>query len=366
MVSSTYAQTNLSLSELPNLNWKKINRYIQPTLFYTHDYLSSTGGEKAGPRNVGALDLFIDSDLSRYSGISGDLRVHYTHINSPDTRGIVGDAQVTSNIEMPSQVDRLTDLYYQHYLSNEFAALFGIHDVSSEFNITSSSLNFIHASFGTGAELATSGAHGPSVYPLSSLGIRTFWKINDSLSLRSGLYDAVVGDESTYRSLHSDVGNHEGYLALSELAWVSEMMKLAVAGWGITKEQESLSDSEDVGNSVGSYALLENKWGNSTWTFLRFGLANPVVTSIQSNLALGAIYQGLIQKRKAMDEIGAGLSTVQFSENLSDETAYEVYYQFEPFKQVLLRPDVQYIQNPSGSTELKDAWMFGMRTVVSL
>lgn len=364
------AQMNTSSVSIENIHLNKLKKYIQPDFFYTHDYLSNTGGEKAGPRNVGAIDMYLDSDLSKYSSIRGDLRIHYTHINQPDNRGNPGDTQGTSNIQAPEQIDRLTDLYYQHHLSDTQALLVGIHDISTEFNITDSSLNFLNGSFGTGTEFASAGPNGPSIYPLSAVGIRHLGQINNEWSVRSGLYDANPGDASTYRSLHSDVGNQNGYLLLSELAFKTEERKWVLGGWGLTKKQDFIEDEEAesprTGSSYGAYSLYEQKIGQSSAAFFRYGFANEKVTSVKSNSALGIIHKGLIQRKRAQDEIGLGLTQIDFAQDLSNETAFELYYQFEPVSAIILRPDVQFVKNPSGSNEIDDAWVMGLRTIVNI
>lgn len=367
---SATAQMNTSSVSLENIRLDKIKKYIQPDLFYTHDYLSNTGGEKSGPRNVGALDLYLDSDLSRYSSIRGDLRIHYTHISAPDSRGVPGDTQATSNIEAPGQIDRLTDLYYQHHFSNTQALLIGIHDISTEFNITDSSLNFLNGSFGTGTEFAMAGPNGPSIYPLSAVGIRHLGQFNENWSLRSGLYDANPGDESTYRSLHSDIGSQDGFLLISELNFKNEAGKWVLGGWGITKNQDFVADEEEEsprqGAAYGAYSLYEQSLGHSSAAFIRYGFANEKVTSVKSNTALGFIHKGILQRKNNQDEIGLGLTQVDFSQDLLSETAYELYYQFEPMRSIILRPDLQFVHHPSGSDEIKDAWVMGLRTVVNI
>lgn len=365
---SASAQTNFSQStiELPSL--ESIRRYVQPDFFYTHDYLSNTGGERSGPRNVGAIDLYLDTDLSRFTTIRGDLRIHYTHISAPDTRGVPGDTQATSNIEAPGQIDRLTDLYYQHHFGETQSVLVGIHDISSEFNITDSSLNFLNGSFGTGTEFAVAGPNGPSIYPLSALGLRHIGKINEIWSIRSGLYDADPGDETTYRSLHSDVGNQQGYLLISELSLKTEERKWVLGGWGITKKQDSLGDedSRTTGRSLGTYSLYEQNLGVSSAVFARYGLANGSVSAVKSNAALGFVHRGLLQRKTSQDELGIGLTQIDFSQEIKNETAYELYYQFRPVSSLILRPDVQFVKNPSGSEEIADAWVLGLRTVVNI
>jgi len=372
---SALGQSNTSSFELPGFTFERLKNYISADLFYTHDFVSNTGGVKAGPRNIGALDIYIESDLSKYSDLQGEFMAHYIHINQNDSRASIGDAQGASNIDMPTQIDRVVDLWYQQNWNDKTKTLFGIHDISMEFNVSESSLSFLNASFGTSAELALA---GPSLYPITSLGTRTQHSFTDELSIKTGLYDANVGDEKTYRSFHSDVGNNVGYMHISELAHQQDDQKIALAGWNFTKSQEKLGANGQA-NSYGTYGLYEKKFGHNTWAFARYGWANPLVSAIQSNISTGVVYRGILQRKKTNDEVGIGLSQVHFSrqhlknmqveENSStsaQETAYETYYQFKPMRILSLRPDVQYITNPSGINNLKNAWAVGLRTVVEL
>lgn len=362
---SAWGQSNTSSIDLPSFKWKRLKDYVSADLFYTHDYVSNTGGEKAGPRNIGALDIYFESDMSKYSSVPGQLMFHFIHINQNDNRGVIGDAQAASNIDMPEQVDRVVDLWYQHNWSDKFNTLVGLHDISMEFNVTESSLSFVNSSFGTSAELALA---MPSLYPITSLGARAHYMFNDELSLRTGIYDSNPGDETTYRSFHSDVGNNEGYMHISELAHQNDNQKAALGGWNHTKKQTNLSEKAEA-SSYGTYALYERKLGHSLWAFARMGWANPEVSAIHTNAASGISFKGLFQRKKSQDEIGFGATRVHFSrmtDATEDETAYETYYNFKPLKILSLRPDVQYIMRPSGLAEIKDAWAFGIRSVVEL
>ena len=369
-------QSNTSTIELPSMSLERLKNYVSTDLFYTHDYISNTGGAKSGPRNLGALDIYIESDLSKYSDVDGEIQFHYLHVNQNDGRGAIGDSQAASNIDMPTQVDRMVDIWYQHNFSNRLNVKAGLQDISMEYDITESSLSFLNSSFGIGPDISMSGPNGASVWPITGLGIRSLYNFTDELSLRTGLFDANPGDQKTYRSFHSDVGNNEGLLHISELAHQNDDRKMGAAVWNYSKSQQKLTGNNSE-TSFGTYGIFEQKIGHSLWTFFRAGWANPVVNIVHSNVATGVVYRGLLQKKKSLDELGAGVTRAHMSKGFvqaeeaesnasGDETAYEAYYQFKPMKIISLRPDVQYITNPSGLNNLKDAWAVGMRTVVEI
>ncbi len=360
------------LSVCPGFLWAQ----VKTDLFYTHDYISNTGGLKAGPRNIGAIDIYFETDFSQYSSVPGRMQLHYNHIGPNDQRGAIGDLQYASNIDMPAQVDRIVDFYYEHEFSEKFQALIGIHDICMEFNVTESSLNFLNSSFGVNAEFAYSGVNGPSLYPLTSLGARTLYQFSEELSLRTGIYDADPGGTKTYRSFHSDIGWREGFMHLSELAFQTDDQKWAIAGWNYSRAQEKIGTNLSA-TAYGSYLIMEKEMSEKINIFLRYGWANPLANQIQSNSAAGMTYSGILQKKKDLDEIGLGVSQAHFSRPFmkelhpaedfySNETAYETYYHFTPMEHLSLRPDVQYITNPAGSRVLRNAWAMGFRTVINL
>ena len=268
--SFAQGQSNTSSVELPNFSLERLKNYISADLFYTHDYISNTGGAKAGPRNLGALDLYIESDLSKYSAVQGEMQFHYLHVNQNDSRGGIGDSQAASNIDMPTQVDRMVDVWYQHNFSDNLNVKVGIQDISMEYDITESSLSFLNSSFGTGPEISMSGPSGASVWPITGLGIRSLYNFTDELSLRSGIFDANPGGQETYRSFHSDIGNNEGFLHISELAHKNDNRKIGGAVWNYSKNQEKLSGNNSE-TSFGTYAIFEQKINHSLRTFFRAG-----------------------------------------------------------------------------------------------
>lgn len=361
----THAQSNISMTKLEGIDPFNLKGRLNMELMFTNDYISHTGGIQAGPRNINATSLFIKSDLSKFSRVNGEFMFHFVHLNSNDKGGTIGDSQVASNIDIANKGDRLCDAWYQHTWGKKFKTLMGLHDISTEFNLTNSSANFVNSSFGTTTDFALSGTHGPSLFPITSIGLRAEYSLNKQVLIRAGVYDADPGDASTFRSLHSDIGGHEGYMSISEISYENKNQKLGFGGWNYGQEREKLTDETETASSFGTYLIQEQKWGNSFWSFARYGWANPLVNVVQSNLVTGLIYKGLFQFRKKLDEIGAGYSTAHFPGG-NNEDVYEIFYQFKALDSVTLRPDIQYIKTPSGLSEIPDAWAYGIRTMIQI
>jgi porin len=353
---------------------------------------------KLVPETLVLSIVYLDSDLSQFSYIKGEIQAHFLHLNSRDTRGEIGDLQYASNIDSTSQVDRMADLWYQHNWSDKFKTLIGIHDISMEFNVTKTSWNFLNASFGTTADLAYAGTNGPSIYPLTALGFRAQYQLSDEVEVLAGFYDADPGGPETYRSFHSDIGAHEGYLAITEVAHRLEKQKIGLGAWTQTRNFERPDSPEETAKSYGFYTMAEKFLTDSLIVVGRAGWSSPVVNQIQSNLVAAVMYRGIFQKKRNLDEIGLGVTQVhlarQFRTSLAEglaeeegdvealedeeevvevgtknpfgpkETSFELYYQFQLFNSLNLRPDIQYIQNPSGNREVRDAIAVGLRTLI--
>jgi porin len=47
------------------------------------------------------------------------------------------------------------------------------------------------------------------------------------------------------------------------------------------------------------------------------------------------------------------------------ETTWELTYQAQINERLVIQPDIQYVQNPSASSGLDNAWVFGLRFVLA-
>lgn len=132
-------------------------------------------------------------------------------------------------------------------------------------------------------------------------------------------------------------------------------------------------DTGDYGFYFGSDQMLWKEKGDPTDDqglsgFLRYGYAHEDVNRIEHFWSTGAQYRGAIPGRDR-DTIGLGVAQAILSDDyqrelrpLADaETVYELYYAYEVARWVVLTPDFQYIVNPGGDSDDRDAFVFGLR-----
>lgn len=141
---------------------------------YTGDTIGTTaGGLGTGTVYLGNLDMTLT--LHTWELMDWDLGTFFAyglvdHGGKPST--LVGDAQVTDNIEAPTAA-KLLELWWQRaFLDLRLPVLPGLYDVNSEFYVVDSAELFRNSSFGIGPELALSGRNGPSILLDTSLAVR--------------------------------------------------------------------------------------------------------------------------------------------------------------------------------------------------
>jgi porin len=76
---------------------------------------------------------------------------------------------------------------------------------------------FINGSFGMGAEFSHSSSQGPSIFPIPGIGSRLQVKINDDLSAKLGVFDALPREPAHPHRLSFSLSAHEGALIVAEL-----------------------------------------------------------------------------------------------------------------------------------------------------
>ncbi len=95
---------------------------------------------------------------------------------------LVGDLQVTDNIEAPESIT-VMEAWYEHSFDS-FSLLVGLYDYNSEFNVTSLSDTLLNSSFGIGPDISQV---GPSIFPVSSLSLRAKLNLSESSYLMGAI-----------------------------------------------------------------------------------------------------------------------------------------------------------------------------------
>lgn len=371
---------------------------------YTAETVANiAGGQERGVRYLDNVDLQLLLRLEAWTGID-DLSVFAYGLGNQggNPSELVGDLQATSNIEAP-MAWRLYELWIEKSWDEYGSVRAGLYDLNSEFDVNEAGSIFLQSSHGIGAAYGLSGVNGPSIFPVTSLGIRLRARPTDDSYLQAAVLDAVpdrpanregprvvlrdgallAGEFGLYRSLFGVAGERSS--------------KIAVGGWLYTREFTDLSTvnqatpaTQGLGNG-GAYMLVEgmvwrksgtsppqggSRSGEGVHAFLRLGLANDDYTRIARYVGAGMTYRGLAVSGQR-DELGLSVAAAfngSAYENAQAragtdvtvaEVAVEGTYAISPADWLTVTGDLQLVFNPNTRPDLDTAIVPALRVTLS-
>lgn len=332
-----------------------------------------SGGNKRSTRYLDNLDIVAEADLDGLIGWKGASALAYgLYNNGTNFSPLVGDAQVTSNIETGTRAFRLYEVWLNQEFGEHASLRVGLYDLNSEFDALDTSSLFIGSAHGIGTDISQSGVNGPSIFPTTSLAARIEFKPAPGWSFRAALLDGVPGDPDRPTRTAIKLGNGDGALFVAELEAPLADGKLLFGHWRYSAHFERFGGS--IGKSFGGfYARGEHHLTHEAdpeqglSAFFRLGFADGRVNPFESFLSAGLRYRGLIEGRDR-DEIGFALASAFTSRDYrltSDaeraETALELTYRAHLAEWLTVQPDIQYIFNPGPTPGIPDALVFGLR-----
>jgi porin len=102
--------------------------------------------------------------------------------------------------------------------------------------------------------------------------------------------------------------------------------------------------------------------------FAQYGQADASVSAVGHHVGVGISAVGLVPGRDN-DDMGIYWTWVDLSHAdgagfTRNESSLEMYYKCQILQFISVRPDLQYIQNPGGTTAVKLAWVGTVRVVL--
>lgn len=360
---------------------------------YTADVWRNVhGGRRIGGAYLENGDLTLSVDGERawgWSGVSAYAHLLYNNGKYFSER-YVGDAMTVSNIDAPKAV-RLYEAWLEWALplSSPLSLRAGLYDLNSEFDSSESRSLFIHSTHGVGHELAQTGLNGPSIFPVTSLGLRAAWQPAEHWLVQAVVLDGVPGDPNRTTGTHIHLGGEDGELVVGEVRWSSGRIRQAIAGhWFYTADFDDLRSTEAEprrrrDDNSGTYAAIEIALGDAsgpdgpaTLAFARYGVANDEINEYQDSFSFGVTHRGLIGARPG-DLVGLAFSRADLGSparrvaSLAGESrpgyesVIELTYRAEINDWLTIQPDVQYIINPGADASISDSLALGFRFELS-
>lgn len=343
---------------------------------YTADMLSNVkGGERRQAAYLDNLDLTLSVDADKAYGWSNTCLFGYGLYNNGShfSDGIVGDAQVVSNIETDVRAARLFEAWVEHSFPRARASIrVGLYDLNSEFDHVEASQLFINSAHGIGTAFAQTGLNGPSIFPVTSLALRGDMGLTDHWQVRAAVLDAVPGNPVHPAQTIIKLG--QGSLRVVESDFSAKGRRAGIGYWSYTAKFDPIVAGPRQKGNDGWYVYGSTPipGAPAMEVFLRYGAANQTLNVFRAFLGAGVTWRGVITGSEN-DILGLAVAWAQTGDpwrsltgSRPSETNLEFTWQLQLSDTVSIQPDVQYIINPGIGPALGNALVVGVRAVVTL
>lgn len=348
---------------------------LQLSAEYASDLLANVrGGLGRGERFLDKFQVAAGLTFETATGDEGALYVAAHHLNGGAlSAGLVGDAHGVSNIEGPGGAELAEAWAYRTFAGGRAGLKAGVIDLNAEFDVQDVGALFLTSSHGVGAELAQTGANGPSIFPMTGLGLTLFVEPAETWTVRAGLFEA----DPSRRGFDFDLSQDEGALVIAELERRFGETTARIGAWRYTSRFETLGGGRDPpaeARNAGAYALVEwtpplHALGGPSRAWIRFGVAEARVNPIAWYAGGGVVRTGVWAED---DRLGLAIAHAAFGgpgrrvDGLGpSETVVELTYDRALDARVRFQPVLQFVRNPGGGPGLRDAVVGGVRLTLS-
>lgn len=364
---------------------------LRPSLVESGIELSSTliydigavfdGGLRESSAGRGLLDVSLFVDFEALAGLEGssayaDFLNHWGGNGSDDA----GDFQGLGNIDARS-FSAIAELWWeQKLLDGALRIKAGKIEGNSEFAYADSSGDHLNSGFGLSPTLY----FVFPTYPDPATGAVVFMYPDPALSIGFGVFDGAAheGVRTGERGPQTLFGSPADLFLIGqvELRWNEGRLpgRASAGGWGHTGDFERFDGGLEDGTAGFYLTLDQSLWRaapddpedeRGVGVFALAGWADPDVSEAHYHLGAGLVWNGPIAGRED-DATGVGATWVGFSSedgagfDDAGELAVELFYRLQITPSFSVKPDLQWIMNPSGDADVDDAFVATIRVEV--
>jgi porin len=365
---------------------------ITPLHSYTAQFMGNpSGGQRQGFTYAGTLEALFAWDLHkllRIPGLSFNVGASYSSGRnlSENYVGNVFPVQsaFTGSGNVNLQVMYLQQLFFDGVLglavgrlapANTFATLPVLG------NYVNGGINPVPGALGINDQTFT--ASPPGV----EWGAQVLYKVTPTIQVAAGIFNT-----NPYAAAGNDNGldftlqqGNTGVLAVAQLSYLENQLhgdtglpgEYTIGGFYDSNSFSSLSvPAESMGGNYSLYAMFQQMvWrdggpgtrrGMTAWAEAALS-PKPSVSSMPYFLGGGLSFQGLIPCRSS-DIVSMGVTYGSFSADIphsSSEMVIEADYAVALTPWLVITPDIQYVINPSGSSNVRNALVLGAQLAVT-
>ncbi len=332
------------------------------------------------------LDANVTFDLDTMFGLAGaTVFVDFYSTAGDSISADAGDFQGVSNIETDADFDLIAELWYEQWFFDDFLRIkFGKVEANSEFAFVDAAGEFICGSAGVSPTIFTI-----PTYPDPAMGLNVFMYPSDHLYVGLGFYDGAASVDGVRTGARGpktffDDDLSDDYFWIGEFGCTWDELKslgggrFAIGAWHHTGDFDRFDGGVDDG-AEGLFALIEQQvWAENpdveddeqgVTVFGQYGYADQDLSEVAHHIGGGLSWIGPISGRDD-DATGAMLSYIDLSDEpgsgfVDDETILELFYKVQLTPAVSIKPDMQFIFDPSGDSTVDDAIVGALRVEIA-
>jgi porin len=385
---------------------------VQLNVNYTGEAANNPkGGDRELTRYTGQLAIDVALDLEKLWGWQG--AKFQLSITDRGGRNLSDDAhlgalQQVQEVYGRNQTWRLTQMWYsQDLFGDHLNVKLGRLTVGADF--ASFECNFMNLTF-CGAQPGNIVGNYWYNWPVSQWAVVFYSGTSADTYLKLGVYQVNPAYLLTRNTIRPNFpAGTTGALIPVEFGWTPTFSddldgSFKLGGWYNTSHYSDVRDDilggsqalsglafEQRSGAYGGYLSAEQQithgYGNNPKsglrTFFNVTQADRGTSTVDRQIAMGLTYTGPFASRPA-DDIGFAIGTTHVNSrvaqrerelNLLDpgstlvqgsEYTTEVYYTWKPVGWLSLRPNLQYIRHPGGTSANDDAMVVGLKFGVAL
>lgn len=271
-----------------------------------------------------------------------------------------------SNIDIDN-VTQLSELWIEHEREG-LRVKIGKVDANTEFAGVAAGGGFLNSSAGYSPTIFVL----PS-YPDPAVSLNGFLTTEDGWQAGLGVYNAA--DDGPVSGRRGMTADFDSAFLIAQVERTFGDARVAFGGWHHTGDLARFDGGTEPGTE-GAFAVVEHTLSHRLGLtgFAQWGDADGSVSAVEGHLAVGLVCDALpVVLAPDVERATTGLyvSSAELSADPAAglggrEVAFELYQELPLTQGITLRPDLQYIADPSGSKSLEDTWVATLRVEISL
>lgn len=378
-----------------NESWEPSGVWVglSVTNIYQQNARGGVSTHRRQGRWSGSYDLETELDMERLSGMEGGTL--YLHAEGTWSRRDIDETSIQSLFGVngdfaPREALNLIELWYQQSLWDDTLQVrLGKIDMTGGFECRGCPVSFDcnrYANDENTQFLNSALVNNPTIpFPDYGIGAIVLWAPSEWWYVSFGAADAQADKRET--GLNTAFHGEDYFVYMMETGLTPAFQSAngglpgayRVGVWYDPQPKARLDETRIYRDDTGFYLSFdqmlskENNDPDDTQglgAFFRYGYASGRVNAVSNFFSGGIQYEGLFEGRDA-DVLGIGYahgvlsdrSGSPFSEDF--ESVLEVYYAWKAAGWLTITPSVQYVTNPGGAGESKDAVVAGVRTLIT-